>query len=171
MLKFHDLGKSLLMPATMLALVFVAAGSVVTVATTSTGTSTESVNGISAARDSRLEAFCRQYWGSVSPDGYLCRFDLTVHVNLSHVGRSLALSRIAVVPGDTVSVISANNPEVVVGSETYGNGSHGFVAGSSGYLSFRADPGQTVFSVLQVRIQRCFGVLEGKIDTLACPGH
>ena len=175
---FTKFGKNLLLPAAALVVVFIAAGSAATVATTNTftrtgmrGAAADGPKPASPVRESNpaLENFCDQFWGDLSSDGLYCRFSQSFHLNLAHAGRGTVLTNIPVVPSDTLSVDSANLPDVVIGSEAYDAGVDSFVAESAGYLSFRTAPGQDIFSVQRVSMERCYAAPEGRVVTVVCP--
>lgn len=163
--------KSLVMPTATMIFVFVAAGSVVTVATTSTQVSvSEPVAAAVPAPEASVKALCDQYWGVMVGDGQICEFEQIFHVNLSHAGKEEVLTPIALVPGDTVIVSAVNSPDAVVGGVNYGPKSAMFRASSAGYLAFRASARLSVFTVKEVRVLRCFFLAQdGEIDTTACP--
>jgi hypothetical protein len=168
--------KHLVLPVATIAVLFVA-GSVVTKATignaTSTGLSVSAVPLVppAAVSSAALESFCEQKWGELSNDGSVCRFTQRLQVNLTHVGSGVAVTNIPVVPLDTLRVEASSPADVVVGNETYGAGAGTLLLASSGYLSFQAAPGQTVFSVQRVMLERCYSASGVDVSSVECPAR
>ena len=160
--------KSFLLPAATIAFVFVATGSVVTVATSATSPAA-ALRG-SATADRHLQLLCSQYWGAMSADGKLCEFKQVFHVNMAHAGHEVLPTGISVVPGDTVILSAQNAAQAVVGEVDYGFESARFTAKSAGYLSFHAPKHAPIFSVQQVQVERCYGAIEGQVKAVPCPG-
>jgi hypothetical protein len=159
--------RSLLPPAASAALLLLASGSAAPLAPpASPGDAPGAFVGPSASH--ALEEFCAQHWGTLSGDAGVCRFEQSFHLNLTHAGEAPVLTGIAIAPTDTVRVEAANVPEAVIGARSY-EASRRFVAPAGGYLSFRPAPGQGIFSVQRVTIDRCFTASESGIGPVACP--
>ncbi len=160
--------QSLVLPASTLVFVFIAAGSVVTVATTSTDLSVAKPAPAAPAK-SPLQSLCAQYWGVMGQDGSYCEFEQTFHLNITHAGQETLVTRVPLVAGDTVSISAVNNPHAIVGSESFGTYGGQFTATSGGYLSFRATSPIGLFSVKQVRVLRCYREQAGALVSAVCP--
>jgi hypothetical protein len=68
--------------------------------------------------------------------------------------------------------VEATSPaDVVVGKEVYGAGAGTLLLASAGYLSFQAAPGQAVFSVQRVMLERCYSASGVDVNTVECPAR
>ncbi|MGZ3685860.1 MAG: hypothetical protein ACXVB9_21020 [Bdellovibrionota bacterium] len=164
------LGKHFLLPAASLTVLLVAAGS----SAMNPAQRADSIGGPKPASpvfgaNPALESFCEQFWGELSNDGSYCRFAQNYHLNLAHVGASAVVTNIPVVPLDTISLDSVTPPDVVIGPDSYGAGGESFIVASSGYVTLRAAPGQAMFSVQRVSVERCYGAPDGRVTPVACP--
>jgi len=119
-------------------------------------------------KETELQGFCAQYWGDMSADESVCRFEQSFHFNFNHVGNSTLATHVPVIEKDSLSVYSASEVLPVVGKQEYNNAKF-FISSSEGYLSFRAVPQTRFFTVGQVSLRRCFQDLEGEIKTVICP--
>lgn len=116
--------------------------------------------------ESAIEQFCSQYWGTMSVDGNVCRFEQVFHFNLTHVGSSPIVTSVPVIAGDTLSLLASDDALPIVGMREYPLKS--FVSSSEGYLAFRS-ASEKLFSVRQVSLLRCFSGSSGSIDAVPCP--
>ena len=116
-----------------------------------------------------IEKFCEQYWGELSQDSSVCRFEQTFHLNLTRAGESSVLTQIPLQAADTVTISAWNPPQAIVGPAAYRMDSNSFVARSEGYLAFRPMPGESFFSVQELRVDRCFAVSGEAVQAVTCP--
>ncbi len=114
-----------------------------------------------------LEKFCSLYWGVMIDDGAYCRFEQTFHFNRTHVGPSLLVTSVPVIVGDSLSVIASEAAKPVVGAREYA--ARSFVSDSEGYLSFRQENTQGLFSLQKINLRRCFFDSGDAIEAFVCP--
>jgi hypothetical protein len=172
--KISKFGKSLLLPSASLLVLFLGAGSAVTVATTptllgtstATGTDTRAEPSLASAS---LDEFCQAHWGDLIEHGRYCRFEQWYHLNLKHAGTNALLMPLELLPGDTLRVEAARFPVALVGDRAYDASDEKVIVRNPGYLSFRAVPGQLYFSVERLGVERCFADRNGAVDTVVCP--
>lgn len=152
-------------------LIMLLSGSAVSVATAVKTGGKESLApaGGSSSAEKALQSFCQQYWGNLSEDGTICLFEQTFHLNLTRVGEKVVITRIPLEAGDEVRIRAWNMPDALLGAHSYGTESNRFIAAAAGYLSFRPMPRQKLFSVQTVRVERCFAVVMGSVQSVACP--
>lgn len=170
--KLSQFGKNILIPAASLVVLFIGAGSAVTVATTQTLLGTDTATSAPpVVPSSALADFCEEHWGELYEHGRYCRFEQWFHLNLKHAGADPVLTAIPIMPGDTLRLESATVPEALIGDISYDAGDEKIVARVPGYLAFRAAGAQSYFTVERLGLERCFAELDGRIDTIPCPSR
>ena len=162
--------KSLILPCASLLFLFLGAGSPTTSASLpAKGAQSEEPRTPPPATSHSLEEFCEQHWGELIEHGSYCRFAHWYLLNLKHAGARPLLTALELLPGDTLRVDSANFPEALVGGSSYDTSEEKVVVRKAGYLSFRSAPGQLLFSVERLGVERCFKEKAGRVDTAVCP--
>lgn len=105
---------------------------------------------------SRLEDFCNEHWGTMSPDAAVCRFEQTHYFNLTAVGGGSVQTGIPVLAGDQLYFEASDGAVPVIGKAHYEDAAAELKAEGEGYLSFRPTYGSRLVSLRKVRQQRCF---------------
>jgi hypothetical protein len=165
-MKLANPAKALVLPSLALVTLFIASGSV---ATLTPAPKAAVIPSVAAAAEPELGDFCSEHWGELVESGRYCRFDQVFHLNLKHAGKSAVVTSIPVLRGDQVRIQARAVPETVIGTAAFRAGEDRISAPSAGYLTFRAPRDRAAFSVERVALERCFAVVDGRIDAVACP--
>ncbi len=115
-----------------------------------------------------IEDFCERHWGTLSADMAVCRFEQTHFFHLSAVGDAQISSGIPVLSGDMIRFEATDGAVPIVGKVRYDGVDDEFVAGSEGYLAFRAPGGSRLVMLKKVRQFRCYEQNGSSVKAVSC---